>query len=204
VATLAYPIIVLFATVRFVDAVIPLAVMCVASLPVTLGAAINPTLLTLERTKTASLITLFSILLEALLAYISLAYIQTGLVGVAFSRLFAVLAAFIIGAYILRSMLNVEFDREAVWKSAVASAIMVLSILVMEFLRTMVEPSYQFLVLRLRQLPVYAVVGVTVYLLSLAVLRAVKKRDIELLRDFLPARLRWVADLVSRILKIGL
>jgi O-antigen/teichoic acid export membrane protein len=202
VATLAYPIIVLFATVRFVDAVVPLAVMCVASLPVTLGAAIKPTLLTLERTKTASLIMLFSILLEAFLAYISLAYIKTGLVGVAFSRLFAVLAAFILGAYILRLSLNIEFDREAVWKSAAASMVMVLSLLALESLRAMMSPSYHFLVLRLRQLPIYAAMGIAVYIVSLILLGAVKKRDIELLRDFLPASLRWIADLVRRISNI--
>jgi hypothetical protein len=180
--------------VRFVDAVVPLAVMCVASLPVTLGAAINPTLLTLEQTKTASLITVSSILLEAFLAYISLAYLQTGLVGVAFSRLFAMLAAFILGARVLQLSLNVEFDKEAMWKSAAASIIMVLSLLALELLRAMMGPSYHFLVLRLRQLPVYAAVGVAVYIFSLIVLRAVKKRDIELLRDFLPSRLRPVAD----------
>jgi O-antigen/teichoic acid export membrane protein len=199
VATLAYPIIVLFATVRFVEAVVPLAVMCVASLPVTLGAAINPTLLTLERTKTASLITISSILLEAFLAYTSLAYLQTGLVGVAFSRLFAMATAFILGARTLRLSLNVEFDKEAMWKSAAASMIMVLSLLALELLRAMMGPSYQFLILRLRQLPVYAAVGIAVYIFSLIVLRAVKKRDIELLRDFLPSRLRPVADFFDYI-----
>jgi O-antigen/teichoic acid export membrane protein len=200
VATLAYPIIVLFATVRFVDAVVPLAVMCVASLPVTLGAAINPTFLTLERTKTAASITLFSILLEAFLAYVSLAYIQIGLVGVAFSRLLAALAAFILGAYVLRLSLNVEFDREAMWKSAAASMIMVFSLLTLELLRAIADPlSYQFLVLRLRLLPIYAVVGVVVYLLSLTMFKAVKKRDVDLLHDFLPSHIRWMAELFSRV-----
>ncbi len=199
IATLAYPIIVLFATVRFVDAVVPLAVMCVASIPLALGSAINPTLLTLERTKTAASISLFSILLEALLAYVSLAHIHAGLVGVAFSRLLAALATFILGAYILRILLNVEFDRDATWKSAAASTIMVLSLLALELLRTMTEPSYKFLVLRLRQLPVYAAVGVAVYIISLIMLRAVKKRDIELLRDFLPSFLRRFADFFDHV-----
>ena len=202
VATLAYPIIVLFATVRFVDAVIPLAVMCVASVPVALGSAINPTLLTLERTKTAALVTLFSILLEALLAYVSLAYLHTGLVGVAFSRLFAVLAAFILGAYILHLSLDVEFDGEAIWKSAAASVVMVLSLLALELARATMEPSYQFLVLRLRQLPIYTTMGIAVYIISLIILKAVKKRDIDLLRDFLPSGMRRVADFLNYIVHL--
>jgi len=59
--------------------------------------------------------------------------------------------------------------------------------------------SYQFLVLRLRLLPIYVVVDVVVFLLSLIVLKAVKKRDIELLHDFLPLHLRWIADSFSRV-----
>jgi O-antigen/teichoic acid export membrane protein len=203
VATLAYPIIVLFATVRFVKAVFPLAVMCVAALLTILGAAISPTLYTLERTKIASLITVVSILLEALFSYVSLAYLNTGLGGVAFSRFFAAFTGFILGAYVLRAVLKIEFDKEAIWKSAAASIIMVLSLFALELFRTLIEPlSYQFLVLRIRQLPIYAIVGVTVYLFSLISLKAVKKRDIKLLHDYLPSSLRWIADIFSRIARV--
>ncbi len=199
VATLAYPIIVLFATIKFVDAVIPLAVMCIASLPTALGLAIIPTFLTLRKTKTASLVTVVVILLEATLSYVSLAYLALGLGGVAFSRFFAALAGLVLGVCLLRQFLKVEFDKEAIWKAAVASVTMVLSIFALELLRAMVEPSFQLLVLRLRLLPVYAVIGVVVHLLCLIALKAVKKRDIELLRDYLPSRMRWIADLFSRV-----
>jgi O-antigen/teichoic acid export membrane protein len=199
VATLAYPIIVLFATVRFVDAVAPLAVMCAASLPTALGLAISPALLTLKKTRTASLIIANTILLEAVLSYVSLRYLNMGLGGVAFSRFFAAIAGLLLGVYMLRRFLRIEFDSEAAWKAAMASVIMVLSIFVMEFVRAMVEPSYQFLVLRLRLLPVYGVVSVTVYLIFLIVLKTVKKRDVELLREYLPAKLGRIADFVGRI-----
>ncbi len=203
VATLAYPLIVLFATVRFVDAVIPLAIMCIATLPATLGLAIIPIFLTLERTKMASLITVISIILEGLLAYVSLAYLNGGLTGVALSRFFAALVAFALGAYVLFRSLGIEFDKEAIWKAAAASVIMVVLLLAMEFVRSILEhSSFQFLVLRLRLLPVYAVVGVVVYLLTLMALKAVRRRDIELLRDYLPAKMRWVADLFSCIARI--
>jgi O-antigen/teichoic acid export membrane protein len=202
VATLAYPVIVLFATAKFVDAAVPLAVMCIAALPVVLGSAISPTLLTLKRTKTAALITIVVICLEAAFSYISLACLEANLVGVAFSRFFAVLAGFLLGVYVLRASLRVEFDKEALWKSTVASLAMVLSLLALELFRSKAEPlSYQFLVLRLRVLPLYTVAGVLTYLLSLIALRAVKKRDLELLREYLPKRLRRVADLLSGIIR---
>ncbi len=200
VATLAYPIIVLFATVRFVDAVVPLAVMCMASLPTVLGSAILPTLYTLRRTKVASSITMISIVSEGVLSYIVLAHLNAGLAGVAFARFFAALAGFGLGAYVLWLSLRIEFDKEALWKSAAASIFMVLSIIALEVLRGALSPSsYQFLVLRLRQLPIYAAVGAAVYVLSLIALKAVKKQDIELLSDYLPSNLRWIASLFSRI-----
>jgi hypothetical protein len=69
----------------------------------------------------------------------------------------------------------------------------------MEFMRAMVEPSYQFLVLRLRLLPIYGVVSVAVYLFFLIVLKAVKRRDVELLREYLPAKLGRIVGFFGRI-----
>jgi len=80
---------------------------------------------------------------------------------------------------------------------------MVIALFALEYLRELIKPtSYQFLVLRLRQLPVYAVIGVVVYLCSLIVLKAVKKRDMELLHGYLPSSLRWIASLLGRIARV--
>ena len=202
VATLAYPIIVLFATVRFTEAAIPLAFMCLASLPTVLGLAISPVLLTLRKTRTAAIITVSTIFLEAVLLSALLMYANLGLGGVALARFFAALAGFFLGAYVLRATITVEFDREAVWKSAAASTVMVSSLFGLEFIRSIFEfSSYEFLVLRLRLLPVYTIVGIAVYLLSLIALRALKKRDVDLLREYLPRRLRSAADLLGRTVR---
>lgn len=140
------------------------------------------------------------IVLEAFLSYVSLVYLNADLTGVALSRFFAALAGFSLGTYVLWASLKIEFDKEAIWSSATAAITMVLSLFALKLLRAITDSSsYQFLVLCLCLLPVYAVVGVVVYLLSLIVLKAVKKRDIELLYDFLPLRLRWIADLFSRV-----
>ncbi len=201
---MAYPIVVLFATVRFVDAVAPLALMCVASLPTAPGLAVGPTLLTLKKTKAASAITVITILLEAAFSFVSLKYMNLGLLGVALSRFFAALASLVLGAHLLRQFLKVEFDKKTAWKSAVASAAMVLSLFGLELLRSVAEPSsYQFLALRLRLFPVYAVAGVMVYFLALIALRAVSKQDIQLLQDYVPKRIRWIIDMFSRIVSVS-
>jgi O-antigen/teichoic acid export membrane protein len=202
VATLAYPIFILFATVRFVDAVIPLAVMCIASLPTILGLAISPILYTLKQTKLASVTIMVSILIEATLSYIFLAYLNAGLVAVAFTRLIATICQLILGSYLLNRILTITYDREAIWKSALAAVFMVMSLLGLEAFRSVIEPaSFQFLVLRLRLLPVYTIVGIVVYLLSLFLLKAVMRRDIELVRDYVPSRLQWIVELFGRIIK---
>ncbi len=199
-ATLAYPIVVLFAPASFIDSVIPLAILCVASIPNTLGLAIIPIFYSLEKTKIASFVTVFSIIIQAALTTVSLAYLNLGLPSVAFSRLFAAIAGLALGIYLLKLSLRIEFDKEAIWKSGTASMIMVSSLLALELLRAIVDPfSYQFLILRLRLLPVYAFVGIFVYILSLIGLKAVKKRDIELLIAYLPNKLRWIVDILGRI-----
>jgi hypothetical protein len=85
-------------------------------------------------------------------------------------------------------------------KSAVASVLMVLSLFFLEYGRSIIQPQdYKFLVLRLRLLPFYAVVGIAAYLLSLIFLRTIKSRDLKLLHDYLPSRLKWIVKILSHI-----
>jgi len=203
VATLAYPIIVLFATATYLDAVGPLAVMCIASIPAILGLAIFPTLYTLKRTRAASSIAAISIISSALFSYFVLQFLNAGLTGVALARILAALIHFSLGVLVLRSSLDVEFDKDAIWKSVIAAIIMVISIFGLELLRSAIEPvSFEFLVLRLRLLPIYMCVGIIVYFVSLVLLRGFKNRDIELLHDYLPSRLRRIATLFRRIARV--
>ncbi|MCW3980822.1 MAG: oligosaccharide flippase family protein [Candidatus Bathyarchaeota archaeon] len=203
VATLAYPIIVLFATVRYLDAVGPLAIMCIASIPTILGLAIFPTLYTLKRTKTGSSIVVITIICQALFSYFSLQFLDAGLTGVAISRILAALIQFTLGIFMLRSSLKVEFDKEAIWKSAIAAIVMVLSILGLELLRSVIEPiAFEFLVLRLRLLPIYVSVGVIVYVVSLIIMKTFKRQDFDLLHEYLPSRFRRFAILFSHIARI--
>ncbi len=202
VATLAYPIFILFATVRFVDAVIPLAVMCIASLPTILGLAISPILYTLKQTKLVSATIMVSIIVEATLSYIFLAYLNADLEAVAVTRLVATVCQFMLGSYLLNRIIRIAYDKEAIWKSTLASLLMVLSLLGLEALRSVIEPtSFQFLVLRLRLLPIYAIVGIIVYVFSLLLLKAIVRRDLELVSDYLPSRLQWIVKVFRRFVK---
>jgi O-antigen/teichoic acid export membrane protein len=190
-AALAYPVMVVFAGTEYAEAALPLTIICLASLPATLGIAISPTLLTLERTKTASTITLISIFFNTIASYITLAHLSIGIIGPAWARFLTAFVGFGLGAYALKRIINVTFDREALWKASVASLFMAAAVTLSRTLESFVSQLYL--------LPFYVIVGATVYFFSLAVLKAVKKHDVELIQEYLPKGLKRLAVWLGRI-----
>lgn len=187
-AALANPVIAIFAGVEYNEAVLPLALLCLAGLPGVLGAAINPILLTLERTRTALAITVISIFFNMAVSYFTLAYLNLGMMGPAWARIFASIVGLGLGVYLLRGNVEINFDKEALWKASVASIFMVIAVV-----------SAEKLVFHWYLLPLYVAIGVAVYFFSLVALRTIKKRDIELLHDYLPVRLKQMAFWLDRM-----
>jgi O-antigen/teichoic acid export membrane protein len=199
-AALAYPIMILFAGPAYKEAALPLIIICFAALSSTIGVAIGPILMTLERTKTASLLTIASIFTNVSVSYFTLTYLNLGLAGPAGARTIASVVSLGLGVYALSTVLSLSFDKEALWKASVASAFMVAIILLTDVVRQFLTPfPTQFLVFQLRWLPVYVLIGTAAYLIALIALKAIKKQDIELLRDYLPTRLKWVANWLNRL-----
>ena len=185
-AALAYPVAVLFALGT--EAALPLTVLCLAVLPRALGVAISPTLMTLERTKTVLKIIVASILCNMAVSYITLAFLNLHMLGPACARFFASFVSFGLGVYALRKLLKVTFDKEMLWKVSVASIVMALAVVPLEMF-----------IFHLYMLPIYVIVGAVVYFFSLVTLRAIKKQDVELIRDYLPRRLKRVASWLGRL-----
>ena len=199
-ATLAYPIMILFAGPAYKEAALPLIIICFAALSSTIGVAIGPILMTLERTKTASLLTIASILTNTSISYFTLAYLNLGLAGPAGARTIASFVNLGMGVYALSTVLSLSFDKEALWKASAASAFMAAIIFLTDVVRQFLTSSpTQFLVFQLRWLPVYVLIGTAAYLIALVALKTVKKQDIELLEDYLPTRLKWIANWLNRL-----
>ena len=190
-AALAYPVMVVFAGMGYAEAALPLTIICLALIPTTLGISINPMLLTLERTKTASLIALIAIFSTTIVSYITLAHLNLGIIGPAWGRFLAAFVGFGLGAYALKRILNVTFDREALWKASVASLFMATAVTLSRTLESFVSQLYL--------LPFYVIVGATVYFFSLAALKAIKKHDVELIQEYLPKGLKRVAVWLGRL-----
>ena len=201
-ATLAYPVIILFGGSQYVGATIPLIIISIGALISTLGLAMSPILLTLERTVAASALSVVSVTLSLFFAYFLVIPLNLGMIGAAWARTLTSALSFLLTFYVVSRHLPLSFDKEALWKSSVASASLVAAIIGLDLLRMFLSPSsYQFLVIRLHLLPVYVIVGGLAYFAALIVLKALKKRDLEIFEEYLPSRLRRVATWLNRFVK---
>lgn len=195
IASLAHPILALFAGPDYEKAALPLSVLCLSVLPTTLGIAVGPTLMTLEHTKTASMITIASIISNTAVSYVTLAYLQVGMLGTASARVFSSFVGIALGIYALKRIIEVRLDKESLWKASVASAFMAIVVISLSyFLHGAISQIYL--------LSSSVIVGALVYFFSLVVLRAVKKQDIELIHEYLPKRLKRIAFWLSRLFLI--
>jgi len=193
-AALAEPVL-LIAGKEYVEATLPLAILCFAAVPQVLQVAIDPTLLTLERTKTAAIVNASSIISNTAMCYIAFYYFNLGMVGPAWAKALASFISFGVGVYALEKIVDIDFDKEALWKSAAAATVMATAILLLRFVVKEITVEYYLL-------PLYAIVGSAVYFLSLVALKAIKKSDIELFHDYLPRRFKRLAVWLDRIASI--
>jgi O-antigen/teichoic acid export membrane protein len=199
-AALAYPMVILFGGVQYIGAVEPLIIICIATLTNAFGVAIGSILLTLERTRIVSVLSIISVGLSLLLSYIALVPLNLGMVGTAWARTLAAIAVLGLNLYVLSRYISISFDKEALLKASLACVVLIVSILGLDLVRMFFSSgSYQFLVFRLHLLPVYAIVAGLAYLLALIGLRAIKIQDVKLIEEYLPRRLGRVAVWLERI-----
>jgi O-antigen/teichoic acid export membrane protein len=204
-AVLAFPIVILFGGWEYRDAGLPLTVLCLAGLPIALGVALTSTLTTLERTKTVSIITIISIIFTSVVAFVNLAYFYPvlGLTGLAWARIVSAVVAFGLSAYALRRVFSLPFDKEALWKASAASLFMTAAIFLLDVARqVLTSQGRQFLLPPLHWLPLYVVVGGVAYFFGLAALKAIKKRDIELIQEYLPRGFKRMVPWLERLARV--
>jgi O-antigen/teichoic acid export membrane protein len=202
-AALAYPCMILFAGWKYAQAAWPLTILCISTLPPTLGVACRSIFWAQGRTVTASLITVVHIVSETVGLYVFIAYLNIGMSGAAWAKVLGSVATVMLAVFMLRKNPGIVFDKDALWKSLVGSFLMVLAVVFLDILRQYVTYKVvllnRFFIFSIRFLPIYIIVGAIAYFFSLVALRAIKKQDIELIHDYLPKGLKQVAKLLSRL-----
>ncbi len=114
-------------------------------------------------------------------------------VGAAVTRLAVRTLSLLLAVSMLRKYVSVQLDREALWKSAVASMLCVPVLFVLESAMTKSFPVVQVLAAEI-------LAAGAVYLASLYVLKALNGQDFELLRQYFPKSFSKLIDGLQKIM----
>lgn len=198
-ATLAYPVIIIFGGLQYIDAAQPLVIISVGLLISTLGLAMSPILMTLNRTALVSFISVVGVCISLLFSYVAVVPLNLGMNGAALARALTTITVLLLTTYVVMRHVEISFDKESIWKALAASAMLVSAIIGLDLVRMLLSPSsYEFLVIRLHLLPIYVIAGALAYLGGLILLKTIKSQDVEILQEYLPQRLRWIASWLGR------
>jgi stage V sporulation protein B len=165
---------------------LPLAVLALASTAVIISASISPILIVLNETLLAALATILPIPFSVGVALMSIP--KLGILGASIARGLSMLLSLILTWYFVKRKIPIKLDTEAITKSLLASGAMALS---MEFLQLLYYGRFL--------LPLYLLVGVSVYLLAVRTMRVMNTGDIDLIRQMLGPRFGGLCDLLSRV-----
>jgi O-antigen/teichoic acid export membrane protein len=184
-ATMATPMISIFAGRIYASAGQYLTVLCIAAAISVFGLMLGKVLLVLDETRLYAIIVLTTVLIGLGLGKVLVPLF--GPLGASFARATSMILTliFLVGA--TSRKLRLRIDTQALWKSWVAG-------LVMAGILILVQLIAKSAVL----IPVYVVLGMLVYMLSLRMLHAVVDKDLEFLKRFLGNK---IGSPVSRLLK---
>jgi O-antigen/teichoic acid export membrane protein len=183
----AKPALTLFVGEAYVGGVVPLMVLSLAFGLTAVVLVLSPMLTALAKTREIMWVTVASVVLGLVSAYVMLPFM--GIVGASVARDIAMFASLALTIFVLERMRAMSVDVEMVWKSLVAGVAMAGVIIVV-----------QMIVYSKLLLPVYFLLGILVYVILLRLLSAVRKHDIDLIERYLGPRLGFVARLLGTIL----
>ena len=184
----AKPALTLFVGQAYIEGTIPLMVLSgVFALTGLTAAALNPILLSLEKTKTSSLITVLSVTVGIASAISLLPF--SGINGASVARGLAMIAGSAMIIIALKKYIQLRLTLKTIWKSLAGSGIMAVVVLVLQI------PFYNKLLL-----PVYVLVGAGVYLLMLRLLKATTEDDLVLVGNYLGERSQIITKILRKVL----
>lgn len=117
-----------------------------------------------------------------------------GVFGATLARSTMMLVGFIYGFLTLRSRVGLEVEMKALWKALLAAIVMAAPLWAFETMYSGTVFTNPFLIVG-----VEVGIGVVVYGLTLALLRALDERDFDILRQMVPRKLLWFVNLLERM-----
>jgi len=114
-------------------------------------------------------------------------------VGAALTRLVVQAIGLTLAIYTLQKYEKVQLDKEAVWKSAVASVATIPILILIETTLSIKIPTTQLLAIEI-------ITAACIYLLSLYVLKALNRQDFDLLKQAFPKSMSKYINVLERIM----
>lgn len=185
-AASAHPVISLFVGDRYLPAALPMAIIAIAMALTSGSVVVNNALLSLGLTRIFLLASIVAIVTDISVSLLLIG--PFGNVGAAIARASLTGVLFLVPFHFLRRKVGHHLDKEAFIKSLASSLLMAIVVLLIQ---SVWMSKYL--------LPLYIAVGGIVYMLTLRLLGAIVKEDIELLRKLLPKRISFVASALKFI-----
>jgi len=170
---------------------IPLAILSITTIITALASLFTTTLTAIGKTGQQLKINIIAAtsLILALTAFVPL--LQT--TGAALARLTTQAIAFTLAVYILKKELKIRLDKEALWKSALATTATIPLLLTLELTLSPKLTTTQTLITEI-------LTAATIYLFALYILKALKNQDFQLLKQALPKPLTKYLNILERII----
>jgi O-antigen/teichoic acid export membrane protein len=183
----AKPALTLFVGKAYVGGAVPLMLLSLAFALTAFGLVLGPMLTALAKTREVLWITLASVACALASAYVLLPFM--GIVGASVARDIATVASLGLTILVLKRIHAMRIDVEMVWKSLIAGVVMAAVLILV-----------QMAVYKTILLPGYILLGAIVYMIGLRGLKALRRHDIDLIEEYLGARLGIIARLLGIIL----
>jgi len=169
----------------------PLSILSVAAIIIALYTLFTTALTAIGKTTQILKINIILALSTVTILIATVPFLQT--VGAALTRLTTRIVGIIIAFYLLRKEIPVKIDKEALWKSTLATIATIPFLLIFE--ATM---SQNLSITRI--LIIETLTAAIIYTLSLYLLKALKNQDFELLKQALPKALTKYINFIQKII----
>jgi len=170
---------------------IPLAVLSIATIITALYSLFTTTLTAIGKTGQILKIITISALSAILMLLALIPFFEA--TGAALARLTTQMIGLVLATYALRKEIKIQLDKEALWKSALASTATVPFLLALELIISAKLSTTQTLAIEI-------LTAAGIYVFSLYILKALKSQDFELLRQALPKPLAKYLNVLEGII----
>ena len=174
----------------YASAAIPLSILSIATVITALYSLFTTTLTAIGKTAQILKINIVLALSTVTTLIIIVPFLQT--TGAALTRLTTQIIGITLAFYILQREISVKIDKEALWKSILASTATIPFLLILETISKNM-PITRILIIEI-------LTAASIYTLSLHILKALKTQDFELLRQALPKALAKYINLIEKII----